>query len=289
MKRRALGQKEHISRANSERDIAHISDLIISPSTEERESLVKEYGISPSKIEVVHPGVNPRLFYPGENRMTLKKTGFHQDDFVLLYVGRIEPVKGLTNVIEALKIMKKKDPLLFEKIQLLVIGGGKKEEELFKNEEVSCIKGQVEQHGLKNKVKFLGSIDHSQLHKYYSVADALVVPSLYESFGLVTVEALACGTPVIVSQIGKMRSIVKEGKNGFSFRPDDPISLLHGIENLFIHREQLWSSASIREDVVSRFSWDETAEKTYQIFEDLLKGGLRSKTIFQPDESLQPV
>ena len=287
MKRRALDQKEHKSRANSERDIAHTSDLIISPSGEEKESLIKEYGISSSKIEVVHPGVNPRLFYPGENRIILKKAGFNKDNLVLLYVGRIEPVKGLMNLIEALEIMKRKDPLLFDKIKLLVIGGGKKEEELFKNEEVSRIKGQVEQYGLKNKVSFLGSIDHSKLHKYYSVADALVVPSLYESFGLVTVEALACGTPVIVSQIGKMRSIVKEGKNGFSFRPDDPVSLLQAIENLFLYREQLWSSASIRKDVIRRFSWDITSEKTYQLFEDLLKAGLRSKTIFLPDESLQ--
>jgi len=287
MKRRALGQKEHKSRANSERYIANVSDMIISPSTEEKESLVKEYSISSSKIEVVHPGVNPRLFYPGKNRTILKKTRIHPDDFVLLYVGRIEPVKGLTNVIEALKILKKKDPRLFEKTKLLVIGGGKKEE-FFENEEIFRIKGQIERHGLKNKVSFLGSIDHSQLRKYYSVADALVVPSLYESFGLVTVEALSCGTPIIVSQIGRMRSIVKEGNNGFSFRPDDPVSLLQGMENMFNHREKIWSSASIREDIMRRFSWDKTAEKTYQIFEDLLKGGLRSKTIFQPDESLQP-
>jgi D-inositol-3-phosphate glycosyltransferase len=288
MKRRALGQKEHKSRANSERHIADVSDLIISPSTEERVSLVKEYGISPSKIVVVHPGVNPRLFYPGENRVFLKKTGIRQNDFVLLYVGRIEPVKGLAHLIEALKIMKENDPFLFEKTKLLVIGGGKKEEELYENEEVSHIKKQVERHGLKNRVRFLGSIDHSQLRKYYSVADALVVPSLYESFGLVTVEALACGTPVIVSQIGKMRSIVIEDKNGFSFRPGDPVSLLHGIKNLFSYREQLWSSATIRDDVVRRFSWDKAAEKTNRVFEDLVKGGFQSKTIFQPDESLPP-
>ncbi len=288
IKRRALGQKEHSNRANSERYIANDSDLIISPSKEERESLVKEYGISPSKVEVVHPGVNPRLFYPGENRVFLNKKGIRKDDFILLFVGRIEPVKGLALVIEALKIMKQKNPLLFEKTKLLVIGGGKMEEELFENEEVSRIEAQAEQIGLENKVSFLGSIDHSKLRKYYSVADALIVPSLYESFGLVTVEALACGTPIIVSQVGRMRNIVKEGKNGFSFRPGDPVSLLHAIENLFDHRKKLWSVASVREDVVRRFSWDRTAEKIYRIFEELLKIDFRSKTIFQHGESLPP-
>lgn len=289
MKKRALGRPEHKSRANSERQIAHISDAIISSSAEEKESLVEEYGISPSKVEVVYPGVNPRLFYPGDDRTILKRTDFRQDDFILLYVGRIEPVKGLAIVIEALKIMEHKNPQLFEKSKLLVIGGGNKKEELFTNEEVSRIKRQIEQYRFQNKVIFLGSIDQSQLRKYYSAADALVVPSLYESFGLVTVEALACGTPIIVSQIGKMKSIVKEGKNGFSFRTYDSASLVKSIVNVYKHRGHFWSSASIREDAIRRFSWDLTSEKTYQIFKGLLQGSLQSKTIFQPGESLQPV
>jgi D-inositol-3-phosphate glycosyltransferase len=288
MKGQALGQKEHGSRANSERLIADVSDSIISPSTEEKESLVKEYGIMPSKIEVVHPGVNPRLFYPGENLNILKKAGIHPDDFVLLYVGRIEPVKGLFNVIEALKIMEDKYPSLFEEIKLLVIGGGKKREELVENEELSRIKEYVERHGLKDKVRFIGSVDHSQLRKYYSAAGALIVPSIYESFGLVTVEALACGTPIVVSQIGRMRSIVKEGFNGFTFRAGDPFSLFQGIRDLYDRHERLWSAASIREDIINRFSWDKTSANTYRIFQSLVKDRLGSKTIFQPDESLRP-
>ncbi|UCE40639.1 MAG: glycosyltransferase [Candidatus Aminicenantes bacterium] len=289
MKKRAQGQTEHKSRANSERQIAHSSDSIISPSTDEKESLVEEYGILPSKVEVVYPGVNPRLFYPINNRTILNKRGYSQDNFVLLYVGRIEKVKGLINVIEALHILQEKNLPLFEKTKLIVIGGGKKEEELAENMEVTRIKREMKIHDLKDKVVFLGSIDQSHLRKYYSAADALVVPSLYESFGLVTVEALACGTPVVVSQVGKMKSIVKEGKNGFSFRPDDPVSLYQNLENLFKHRSQLWSRPSIREDVVQRFSWDNTAENTYQIFEGLINGGLWPKTIFQSDGSPQPV
>lgn len=289
MKKRALGQTEHKSRANSERQIAHISDSIISSSEEEKESLVEEYNISPAKVEVVYPGVNPRLFYPGENRTVLKKIDFRADEFILLYVGRIEPVKGLAVLIEALKILENRNPGLFGKSKLVVIGGGNKKEELITNEEVSRIKGQIDQYRLQNKVIFLGSIDQSQLRKYYSAADALVVPSLYESFGLVTVEALACGTPIIVSRIGKMKNIVKEGKNGLSFHPYESASLAKSIENVLTRRGHFWSSASIREDAIRRFSWDVTSEKTYQIFRDLIRRRLESKTIFQPGESLQQV
>jgi D-inositol-3-phosphate glycosyltransferase len=289
MKRRALGQKEHRSRANSERQIAHISDAIISSSTEEKNGLVEEYRIPSSKVKVVYPGVNPRIFYPINNRTILKKLGCHHDDFVLLYVGRIEKVKGLMNVIQALHMLNEKNLPLFEKTKLIVIGGGKKDEELAENREVTRIKRIMEQHSLEDKVIFLGSIDQAHLRKYYSAADALVVPSLYESFGLVTVEALACGTPVVVSQIDKMKSIVQEGKNGFSFCPNDPASLCKSLEKMFDFRSKLWSRSSIREDVILRFSWDNTAENTYRVFEDLMSEYLGSKTIFQPGGSLQPV
>jgi D-inositol-3-phosphate glycosyltransferase len=289
MKRRALGQKEHRSRANSERQIAHISDAIISSSTEEKNGLVEEYRIPSSKVKVVYPGVNPRIFYSINNRTILKKLGYHHDDFVLLYVGRIEKVKGLMNVIQALHLLNEKNLPLFKKTKLIVIGGGKKDEELAENREVIRIKRIMEQHSLEDKVVFLGSIDQAHLRKYYSAADALVVPSLYESFGLVTVEALACGTPVVVSQIDKMKSIVQEGKNGFSFCPNDPASLCQSLEKMFDFRSKLWSRSSIREDVILRFSWDNTAENTYRVFEDLMSECLGSKTIFQPGGTLQPV
>jgi D-inositol-3-phosphate glycosyltransferase len=288
MKKRVLGEREHERRENAEQYVAQTADVIISPSSEERQCLVDEYGILPAKVKVVHPGVNPRIFYPIGNRTILQKLGYQKDAFVLLYVGRIEKVKGLMNVIEALPLLKDKNLPLLEKIKLIVIGGGKKEE-FAENKEVSRIKRYMEQNGLENKVVFLGSIDQSHLRKYYSAADALVVPSLYESFGLVTVEALACGTPVVVSQIDKMKSIVKDGKNGFSFCPGDPVSLSQSLENVFVHCRRLWSGSTIRQDVLQRFSWDTAAEDTYRIYEDLINRRSWTKTIFQPDGSPQPV
>jgi D-inositol-3-phosphate glycosyltransferase len=288
MKKRALGGMEHRSRANSERYLAQISDVIISPSTAEREGLVQEYGIFPAKAKVVHPGVNPRLFFPVENRTILKNMGCRKDDFILLFVGRIEPLKGLRDVIASLKILKDKNPSLFEMTKLIVVGGGQRDGELAANAEVLRIKRAIDRYGLENNVVFLGSVDQVKLRKYYSAAHALVVPSLYESFGLVTVEALACGTPVIVSQVGQMKSIVREGKNGFSFRPDDPVSLWQCLENFIEHRNRPWSRTEIREDVIKRFSWENTAEETYRIFESLIQKRLRTKTIFQPDGSLLP-
>ena len=289
MKRRMLGEREHRCRTRSEQHLAHIADLLISPSKEEKESLIKEYGISPSKVKVVYPGVNRRLFYPVCHQGLRQKIKCKKDDFVLLYVGRIEPVKGLAAVISSLGIIREKNPEHFRKFKLLVIGGGKKEEEFALNQEAARIINLVSQKGLTDNVTFLGSIDQRQLKRYYSAADAVVVPSLYESFGLVTVEALACGTPVIVSRIGKMRTIVKEGKNGIFFLPNDPASLSQSLVHFFLQKKQFWSRESIREDIVRRFSWEKTAEETYMIFTRLIERSFLPTTIFQPDGSLQQV
>lgn len=287
MKRRVLGQKEHRCRANSEQHLAHLSDSIISPSFEEKENLIKKYGIPPAKVDVVHPGVNARLFYPVRSQNVWRKLRKGQDDLVLLYVGRIEPIKGLMNLVRALKFLKENNPSLYGKVRVFVIGGGNKKEELSSNREVIRIERTSEQNGLRDRLSFLGSIDHLQLKKYYSSADALVVPSLYESFGLVAVEALACGVPIIASHIGQLKAIVQEGKNGFSFPAHDPFSLYRSIEKFYTQRDRLWGRESIREDVIRRFSWDKTAEETRRIFKRIKFERVLPKTIFRLGENPQ--
>lgn len=287
MKQRVLREREHRCRANSEQHLALFSDFIISPSLEEKETLIKKYGIPSSKVAVVYPGVNTRLFYPAGNSGILREVKRGENDLVLLYVGRIEPVKGLLNLVKALNFLRGKNPSLFKKVRVLLIGGGNNEEEMSANEEVRRIKEMSDRKGLRDKFNFLGSVDHLQLRKYYSAADALVVPSLYESFGLVAVEALACGTPVIASRIGQLKAIVREGKNGFSFPPHDPFSLCRSIERFYNERDRLWSRGAIRKDVMRRFSWDNTAEDTYGVFKKLRLSSLRPKTIFRLDENPQ--
>jgi D-inositol-3-phosphate glycosyltransferase len=287
MKKQVLGQREHRCRANSEQHLAHLSDSIISPSLEEKEYLINKYGIPSAKVDVVYPGVNARLFYPVRSQNVWREVRKGVDDFVLLYVGRIDPVKGLVNLVKALKFIKENNPSLFRKVRVIVIGGGNKKEELSSNEELRRIKEMSDQNGLQDKLSFLGSVDHLQLKKYYSAADALVIPSLYESFGLVAVEALACGIPVIASQIGQLKAIVREGKNGFSFSPHDPFSLFRSIEKFHVERDGLWNQESIRGDVIRRFSWDKTAEETYRIFKRLQPENLSPKTIFRLDENPQ--
>ena len=96
--------------------------------------------------------------------------------------------------------------------------------------------------------------------------DALVIPSLYESFGLVVLEALACGCPVIASRVGEMESLIKEKHNGLSFRPKDVASLVESLKYIFQNKSRMWSASQIRKDVVREYSWEKTADCTRELF-----------------------
>ncbi|MCK4931340.1 MAG: glycosyltransferase [Candidatus Aminicenantes bacterium] len=288
LKNKAIGGLEHTSRIETEQDLVHDVDKIISTSTEEKHSLIKESGVYPGKIDVIYPGINQQLFYPVDDNSVFSETGFGEQDRILLYVGRIEPVKGLMSVIDAFNILQKRQTPLFGRLRLVVIGGGEKTRDFAKNEEIIRINRAVREKGLEDKVVFLGSKSQSELKKYYSKADALIVPSLYESFGLVVLEALACGTPVLVSQIGKMRTIVKEGRNGFCFLPDSPDSLSNCIEYFYTNTGKLWPKETIRSDIINTFSWERTAEETYRALDCLLMRRKFATTIFRPGGSLQP-
>jgi len=288
LKDRALGSHEHGERIEAERRLARHAEMIISTSAEEKQSLITETGAAAKNITVIYPGINKNIFFLSRDREILSEIGCAERDRILLYVGRIEPVKGLMSVVEAFDTLKKRTPDFSNRLKLIVIGGGEKKRDFKKNREVFRIQQAIESKDLERNIIFLGSKDQNQLRKFYSAADALVVPSLYESFGLVVLEALACGTPVLVSQIGKMKTIVEEGMNGFCFQPDNPEALADSVEYFYRHKRELWSAERIRRDIIEKFSWEKTGEETFRAFEGFLKERGMSTTIYRPGERPQP-
>lgn len=287
LKNRVLSEPEHRYRLSAERHLSQVADLVISSSKEEKKNLIEEYGVSASKIKVIYPGVNHNLFSPSKEKTAYVESGFSQGHKILLYVGRVEPIKGLMTIIEAFALLDRSQNPLSHKLRLIVIGGGRKGSELSANQEAKRVMAAVETLGLTEKIAFLGSTKQNALKGFYSAADALIVPSLYESFGLVVVEALACGTPVLVSNVGKMGTIVKEGKNGFSFAPGSREALAAGLEKFFRRKDTLWGEAKIRQDIIDRFSWEKTARETRLVIAGLNQEKIISTTIFRPDESPQ--
>ncbi len=287
LKKRVLSGGEHRCRIPAEQHLARVADRIISSSLEEKENLLSEFELSPLKPQVIFPGVNRDLF----RRVEADRTQIPGvPGALLLYVGRIEPVKGLIDVVTAMDILRDRAPDLFACLGLVVIGGGRIDHDFCRNPEIIRIRSSIGRLNLTDKIHFLGSLPQEELRHFYSAADALVVPSLYESFGLVVVESLACGTPVLVSKIGKMQTIVKDGCTGFSFRPNDPASLAASLQHFFDHKHRLWSAARIRSDVIERFSWKHTAEMTYQVFRESVESrrvGQATTTLLRGGSPLQ--
>jgi D-inositol-3-phosphate glycosyltransferase len=288
LKDKVLEEKEYKFRLRAEKDIADFSDLIISSSSEEKSDLIQEYGIPNSKVKVVSPGVNREIFQPICDDQIFLETGIPRGKKILLFVGRIQPVKGLITLIEALKVLGLQKNPLFEQLRILVVGGGKQEFDLKNNKEYLSIKKTIGEAQLGDHVNFLGSKGQEELKRYYSMADVLIVPSLYESFGLVVIEAMACGTPVIASRIGRIRTLIHEERSGLTFDPKDAYSLSEKIERFYAKKESFWSSEAIRENVIRQHSWERTAVDIYQSFLDIQTSEVCPTTIFQSDEIPQP-
>jgi D-inositol-3-phosphate glycosyltransferase len=285
MKRKALEaeNREHSGRLSNEENIARAADAIISSSRHEMQNLIDEYRIPHSKIKLISPGVNPAIFFPVESRRDPRDVLRKKGERILLFVGRIDPVKGLRTVIDTLSALRKEEKPLYDQLKLFVIGGGKKDKDLPGNQEYIRLAESIRMNSLEEKVVFLGSKKQNQLRRYYSIADALVVPSSYESFGLVAVEALACGTPVIASKIGELESIIKDGKNGLSFLPEDPTSLARTLKRFFAFPDHNWQKKRIRADILKSFSWKKTAAETYSFLEKIAEKRILLTTISRPD------
>lgn len=281
-------ENESTQRQRAEFHQAGAADAIVSSSRKEKQSLIQNTQIPERKVRVIYPGVNSDLFYPSSSKKIFHKMCFSEKDLILLYVGRIEPLKGLMNVVKAMAYLKENRTSLYHRLNLVVIGGGKGKD-LSRNTEFLRIKKFLHQKGLTDKVFFLGSKAQVQLKDYYSDADAVVVPSFYESFGFVVVESLACGTPVLASQIGEIPSVIKEGRSGYCFPPGDPVSLSRCIQNYFLWKQDMWDGERIRKDVVNKFSWSLTAHRIYEFCKELMEKNPSLTTLFQPGENPQPV
>ena len=231
-------EEEHPLRKDIEKLIMESADRLVATSHIDRE-LIREYYDPPAhKVERIACGVDRTLFRPGSKDQAKEELGLDGRK-TALFVGRIKPVKGLVTLIEAIGILLEKDAGgLRDSFRVLIVGG---EYDLHKrngNGEMKRIRSAIERLGVGEHVRFAGPIAHDRLPAYYRASDLCVVPSRYESFCLVALEAMACGTPVVGSPVGELPCLVDDGLNGFLVPKGDPgtladrMSLLLGDEKL---------------------------------------------------------
>jgi D-inositol-3-phosphate glycosyltransferase len=214
---RRLADLEPSRRLDEEERLVMQVDGLVSASVVERRALVDEYGADPARATVIPCGVDTVLFRPGDRDEARARIGADATPLVL-YVGRIAPIKGLETLLDAIAERSRAGSGL----RLLVVGGEADEPAAGHEAE---IRQRVEGLGLREIVRFVGAQPQETLRDYYVAADVTVLPSYYESFGMVALEAMACGSPVIGSRVGGLATTVRDGVTGFLV-PDGDASAL---------------------------------------------------------------
>jgi D-inositol-3-phosphate glycosyltransferase len=255
----AGSEKEPELRTAIEKHLARKCDRILVATDRERDHLVQHYGACPETIGVVPCGVNLNLFCPLDKIASRKQLGFAQDESVVLFVGRFAPLKGIDRLLEAMAHLKH-----HRRLRLVIVGGdGNSTPESQRLQELS------RQLSIQDSITFAGRIEQYRLPPYYSAADVLVVPSHYESFGLVALESLASGTPVVATRVGAMESILREGETGHVVNNGSSRLLADGIET-FISRTYVPSADEVRASVF-RFGWANVASAMIDEYATVLR------------------
>ena len=213
-----LGKKNKLLKGLT-RFLLRRADRIIAVSEFLALELQKEFLVPPGKIEVINCGVDTTLFYPRDKESSKEYLGYSTQEKWVLFVGNLIPLKGLLPLFQAFQ----KISIDFPMARLMVIGEGPLREQLA---------SMAEESSIAEKVRLLGAIPHTQIPLWMAAADVFVLPSSQEGFGLVALEAMACGTPVVASRVGGLSEFVDSGKNGYLVEPGDVEGLVKKISML---------------------------------------------------------
>jgi len=286
MKNRVARSPEEVEgdyRLVGERRILKTADRIIAATLAEKSQLEFLYGANSKKLRVIPPGVDLSRFYPIPRDEAREVIGVPIKNRMILFVGRIEPLKGLETLIRAVAWMQQASELLCCPHSLVIVGGDPEESELSVNAEMARLQNLVKSLGLRDFVLFLGKRDQESLPYYYSAADVVVVPSHYESFGMVALEAMACGTPVVASQVGGLAFLVQDGITGFVIPDGEPEILGNRLKELILNpelRDRLGQQANL---LAQSYSWERIASEIKSVYLEVLNlpsGGERGTTRF---------
>jgi D-inositol-3-phosphate glycosyltransferase len=260
------GHEEPELRIATERYLAAHCDRILASSEREKEHLVQHCGVQADAVGVVPCGVNLDRFRPVEKKQAKDRLGLDPDESVVLYVGRFAALKGIDRLLEAAAHLRRG-----RKLRLLIVGGDGEQ-----TPESRRLKGLSRSLGIQDVVTFAGRVQHEDMPLYYSTAEVLAVPSHYESFGLVALESLACGTPVVTTQVGAMESIIRQGETGYVVPSASPSLLARAME-VVLSRSVALSAEKLRASVL-HWSWSDVASAMIEEYARLLRQDSRELT-----------
>ena len=255
---------EPMIRVQGETQVVAAANALIANTDAEAASLVSLYDACPDNVSVVSPGVDLYTFTPGDGRSAARKViGLPDDAHVLAFVGRIQPHKGPEVLIRAVAEMLSHSPHLRSKLIVVIMGGASGAS----TGEVDRLKDLTSWLGISDVVRFMKPVPRTELTNWYRAADLVCVPSYSESFGLVALEAQACGTPVVATAVGGLRTAVADGISGVLVDGHDPKAWSSVIARLLNEPQRRILLSIGAKEHASHFGWDATARGTLDIYD----------------------
>ncbi len=255
-------------RAEAEATIIRCSDAVLASCSVEAAQICELYGAEPDRVRVVAPGVNHAIFGPGHRQQARRAIGLPEDGRLLLFVGRIQPLKGAVMAVEVLAGLSRSSRASW---WLVVVGGPSGPRGYDTYEEMLQAADRL---GVGERLRVVDPQPHELLSTYYRAADVCIVPSRSESFGLVALEAAACGTPVVASAVGGLTTLVEHGRTGSLV--EDPMAHRFTEEVLRIVEDPLLAERMSTNAVLRArtFTWGGAADQLRAIHDELVAGRL---------------
>lgn len=252
------GAPEPPLRLETERRLVAQADRILATTPGEREQIIRHCGASSRRVQVIPCGVDLQRFAPTGRREARALLGWKQDTPILLFAGRLDPFKGPDLLLRAASLMQ-------EKADVVIVGG-----KTSGDVEVQHLRELASELELRRRVHFTGARPQDELARMYSAADVTVMPSYHESFGLVAVESLACGTPVVATRAGGLTSIIHHGETGYLV-PRCPGFFAEKLDSLLQQPDLLARMREAARPSVQGYSWSEVARQVRDLYQDALE------------------
>jgi D-inositol-3-phosphate glycosyltransferase len=257
---------EPLARMVGEEQVVAEADRLVANTVQEARALVHLYGADPGRVVTVTPGVDLEQFRPTDQLLARAALGLPPDAVVLSFVGRLQPLKAPDVLLRAAAVLVERRPDLRGRLAVLVVGGPSGTG-LEHPERLSQLAASL---GISDVVRFKRPVDADRLADIYSASDLVVVPSYTESFGLVALEAQACGTPVVAAAVGGLQTTVSDGVSGVLIDGHNPNEYAAAIERIVLAprlRRRLSAGAL---EHARRFSWQRTADQLLLTYRDVL-------------------
>jgi D-inositol-3-phosphate glycosyltransferase len=257
-------------RLRTEKRLLTLADGIIAANPDERADLIWRMGVPTENVCTIPPGVDLDLFQPRPRDASRAEIGIAPEERVVLFVGRIDPIKGIDTLIDAAETMLATDSI--EPAPTFLIVGGDLGADGAPVGPLADVAESIAERGIAAQFRLVGSQPQDQLPLFYAAADVVAVPSRYESFGLVAVEALACAKPVVASRVGGLRFTIDEGATGLLVKPQSPPALAAALETVLGDEALRAAMAAAARPSVARYDWSNVARQVKHVYRRLAEG-----------------